>query len=133
MPTPPKTKHFNVYTGYAPVETFYQALQEIAARWERCGITQVRTFHAGVINVYVSITAQVWYHCSYADDPDWHGDAQDPLTVHRLQCRDLARAPHPERTWLGHWRQFTTAAELHSYAAARLQRLAAMRAQPATT
>jgi hypothetical protein len=126
MSIQPATQHFNVYTGYADTAAIYQALAEIANCWERCGITRVRVFHAGITNVYVTVIAREWYHPSYANDPDWQGDAQDPLEQHQLQCRTLSRPPHPEYTWRGQWRQFTTSDELHSYAAARLERLAAL-------
>ncbi len=118
-------KHFCIDTSRPPVVEKYKLLATLAERWDRYSINSVRVFHAGFIDMYLSIEAFRWYTIQDANDENWQGDAQDPISdgVFALSYRHLVSKPRPEERWLGSWRMFPDAISLTAYAHDMLDRL----------
>jgi len=118
-------KHFKIDDSHTDVWKKYQMLLTLAERWERYQIKSVKTFLAGMCTFYISIDAARWYTIQDANDEEWQGDAQDPISdgVFALSYRHLISRSHPETRWLGAWRTFPDAISLAKYAQDMLDRL----------
>lgn len=118
-----KTMHFNIYTGYAPTGTIYQAYQDIAKKWDAFGVKSIRFFDAGFVNTYVSIRAENWWDVTKANDPDWDEDAADCLAKYKLSRKILSSKPNPTKRWMGQWVEFTNVADMELFLIPKLERL----------